>query len=150
MSLAYISTVIDADVHTVWSVLGDFHGLPAWMGRIRSNEPENGSGPGAVGSIRNLTLEPDGHSARERLVAYDASGRSYRYEFVDEIPFPVRTYRGTVHVLPITDTDTTFLEWYGEFDCDEAVLDQVTAAFGAIYSEFIADLRTYLRAGSQS
>jgi hypothetical protein len=53
-------------------------------------------------------------------------------------------------VLPITDTDTTFLEWYGEFDCEEAVLDEVTAAFGAIYSEFIADLRTYLRAGNRS
>lgn len=150
MSLAYVSSVIDSDVDSVWSVLGDFHGIPAWIGRIRSNEPENGSGRGDVGSVRRLTLDPDGHRARERLVAYDGPGRSYSYEFADEIPFPVRTYRGTVHVLPITDGGTTFLEWYGEFDCEEAVLDEVSAIFCAIYTEFIGDLRKYLQTKGDS
>lgn len=144
MTLAYVSSVIGADVEAVWSVLGDFHGLPAWVNRIRSNEPENGAGPGAVGSVRNLTLEPDGDAARERLVRYDAAGRSYSYEFADAIPFPASTYRGTVRVLPVTDTNTTFLEWYGEFDSEPAVLDEVATTFRAIYSEFINDLRAYL------
>ena len=147
MSIAYVSTVIDHDVDAVWSVLGDFHGIPAWIGRIRSNDPENGSGRGTVSSVRKLTLEPDGHQARERLVAYDGPGRRYSYEFADEIPFPVRTYRGTVHVLPITDAGTTFLEWYGEFDCEQAVLEEVSAIFRAIYTEFIEDLRKHLRSG---
>lgn len=63
MSVAYVSAVIDADVDTIWSVLGDFHGIPAWIGRIRSNEPEHGLGAGEVGSVRRLTLEPDGLAA---------------------------------------------------------------------------------------
>ena len=150
MSLAYVSSIIDADVDAVWSVLGDFHGLPAWIGRIRSSEPENGSGPGTVGSVRRLTLEPDGHSARERLVGYDAPGRRYSYEFADEIPFPVSTYRGTVHALPITDAGMTFLEWYGEFDCEQAVLDEVSSVFRAIYTEFIGDLKRHLKDRGQS
>jgi hypothetical protein len=145
MSLAYVSTVIDTDIDTVWSVLEDFHGLPAWVTRIRSSEPENGSGPGAVGSVRKLTLEPDGHGTRERLVRYDAPGRSYSYEFADEIPFPVSTYRGTVRVSPVTDAGTTFLEWYGEFDCEPVVLDDMTATFRAIYTEFIDNLRDHLQ-----
>lgn len=150
MSLAYVSAIIDADVDSVWSVLGDFHGIPTWMSRIRSNDPENGSGRAAVGSVRRLTLEPDAHTARERLVAYDEPNRSQSYEFADEIPFPVRAYRGTVHVLPITETGATFLEWYGEFDCEQAVLDEVTAVFCAIYTEFIGDLRTHLRGSAKS
>lgn len=145
MSLAYVSTVIDAGVDTVWSVVGDFHGLPAWVARVRSNEPENGSGPGAVGAVRNLTLEPDGETTRERLVCYDAPGRSYSYDFADVIPFPVSTYRGTIRVLPVTDANATFLEWYGEFDCEPSVLDAVTTTFRAIYTGFIADLRQHLK-----
>ncbi|BDB44093.1 SRPBCC family protein [Mycobacterium kiyosense] len=129
MSLAYVSCTIDADVDAVWAVLGDFHGLPRWIARIRASESENGSGPATVGSVRRLTLEPDGQTARERLIGYDAPGRRYSYEFADEIPFPVSTYRGTVHALPITETGTTFLEWYGEFDCEHNVLDEVTAVF---------------------
>ncbi|OHV06967.1 SRPBCC family protein [Mycobacterium talmoniae] len=144
MTLAYVSTVIRADIDAVWSVLGDFHGLAAWVNRIRSNEPENGAGPGAVGSVRNLTLEPDGDTARERLVRYDAADRSYSYEFAGAIPFPASSYRGTVHVLPVTDANTTFLEWYGEFDCEPDVLDEIARTFCAIYSEFISDLRAYL------
>lgn len=150
MSLAYVSCTIDADVDAVWAVLGDFHGLPRWIARIRASESENGSGPATVGSVRRLTLEPDGQTARERLIGYDAPGRRYSYEFADEIPFPVSTYRGTVHALPITETGTTFLEWYGEFDCEHNVLDEVTAVFQAIYTEFIGDLKRYLQDRAQS
>jgi hypothetical protein len=145
MSIAYVSTALEQDVDTVWSVLGDFHGLPAWIDRIRSGEAEEGSGRGPVGSVRRLTLEPDGHVARERLVRYDEPGRGYSYEFAGPIPFPAGTYRGTVRVLPITDTDGTFVEWYGVFDCDPAVQGELTVTFSAIYAEFLGDLRTHLK-----
>ena len=145
MSLAYVSTPLDHDVDTVWAVVGDFHGLPAWVGRIRSGEAEDGSGRGPVGSVRRLTLEPEGRTVRERLVRYDEAGRSYSYEFADAIPFPVSVYRGSVRVRPITDSGATFIEWYGEFDCDAAVLDGTAASFTAIYTEFLDDLRTHLR-----
>lgn len=145
MSRAYVSTTLDHDVDAVWAVVGDFHGLPTWIGRIRSGEAEGGSGRGPVGSVRRLTLDPDGHSARERLVNYDDPGRSYSYEFADTIPFPVRAYLGTVRLRPITDSGATFIEWYGEFDCDRDVVDQVTATFSAIYTEFLGDLRAHLK-----
>jgi hypothetical protein len=145
MSLACVSTTLDHDVDAVWAVVGDFHGLPAWIGRIRSGEAEGGSGRGPVGSVRRLTLEPEGRVARERLVRYDEPGRSYSYEFADAIPFPVGAYRGNVRVLPITDSGATFIEWYGEFDCDAAILEEITAIFKAIYTEFLEDLRAHLK-----
>jgi hypothetical protein len=146
VAVAYTSAIIPADLDRVWSVIGDFHGLPGWITRIRAGEAEGDPGPGPVGSVRRLTLDPDGIVARERLVHYDATGHRYSYEFADEIPFPVRAYRGTVRLLPITETGETFLEWYGEYDADTEQSDQMNAAFVGIYREFINDLRTHLNA----
>jgi hypothetical protein len=74
----------------------------------------------------------------------DAPGHAYSYEFAGQQPFPVRAYRGNVRLLPITSSGTTFIEWYGEFDCDADVVDRLTAAFAGIYAEFIDDLRHHL------
>ena len=144
MSIAYVSGTIDADIKTVWSVLHDFYGIGRWVRRIRSAGPENGTGAAAVGSVRRLTMEPDGRGVRERLVRYDAPGRSYSYEFAEDQPFPVRAYRGTVHLLPITQAGITFAEWYGEFDCDAHAVDRLTGEFTRIYAEFLGDLRVYI------
>jgi uncharacterized protein YndB with AHSA1/START domain len=144
MSIAYVSTIIDASIDDVWTVLRDFHRIDRWVGRIRSAEPENGAGPGAVGSVRRLTMEPDGRVVRERLVQYDAPARRFSYEFAGHQPFPVRAYRGTVHLLPVTQSGTTFAEWYGEFDCDAALADELTSQFTRIYAGFLDELRHHV------
>jgi hypothetical protein len=145
---AYVSATIDAGIDAVWSVLGDFHAIDVWVGRIRSAEPEDGAGLAAAGATRRLTMEPDGRVVRERLVHYDAPGHAYSYEFAGQQPFPVRAYRGNVRLLPITSSGTTFIEWYGEFDCDADVADRLTTAFTGIYAGFIDDLRNHLAAGA--
>jgi Polyketide cyclase / dehydrase and lipid transport len=144
VSIAYVSATIDAGIDAVWSVLHDFHGIDRWVRRIRSAEPEDGAGPAAVGSTRRLTMEPDGRLVQERLVHYDAPGHRYSYEFAGDQPFPVRAYQGTVHLLPVTLSGTTFVEWYGEFDCDADVVDRLTTVFTGIYAEFLDDLRKHL------
>jgi hypothetical protein len=35
-----------------------------------------------------------------------------------ESPFPVRAYRSTLHVVPVTDTGLAFTEWYARYDVD--------------------------------
>jgi Polyketide cyclase / dehydrase and lipid transport len=147
VSIAYVSAAIQADIDAVWSVLHDFHGISRWVRRIRSAEAEDGTGPATVGSVRRLTMEPDGRVVREQLVHYDGPGHRYSYEFAGEQPFPVRAYRGTVHLLPLTLTGGTFVEWYGEFDCDADVLDRLTTAFTGIYAGFLEDLRAHLAGG---
>ncbi|GAA1268918.1 hypothetical protein GCM10009609_35030 [Pseudonocardia aurantiaca] len=144
MSIAYVSATLDDGIDTVWSVLHDFHGIDRWVERIRSSEPEDGAGPGAVGSTRRLTMEPDSRVVRERLVGYDAPDRRYSYEFAGEPPFPVRAFRGTVHLLPVTASGTTFVEWFAEFDCDAALIERLTTTFQRIYVGFLDDLRKHL------
>jgi hypothetical protein len=144
MGRAYVSTVLDAEIDAVWAVLGDFHGLAGWIGRIRESVAEDGTGPGAVGSVRRLTLDPGRRQVRERLVGYDATAHRYSYEFADTIPYLVRSYRGTVHLLPVTEPGGTFLEWFGEFDCDAEQVDPMAAAFTRVYTEFVEDLRKHL------
>jgi Polyketide cyclase / dehydrase and lipid transport len=152
VSRAYFSCIIPAPVEAVWDVLADFHGISDWMDRVVSVTPEDGSDRGAVGSIRRLTLK-DGRVVGERLVAYDAVARSYTYEFAPgAFPFPVRSYAATVHVLPVTSDDTTFLEWFGEYDSEYGSDGDVEAELGETfigrYREFANDLTTYLAAAT--
>jgi hypothetical protein len=136
--------VLTEPVGAVWSVVADFHGIAKWVRRIRGSNCELGSGPGAVGTVRWLTLEPDGRQVGERLVRYDESARLYSYEFVEPKPFPVRAYRGTLRLLPVTATDSTFLQWYGDFDADAEDVERLTASFITTYTEFASDLADYL------
>jgi uncharacterized protein YndB with AHSA1/START domain len=147
--MAYTSAVLEHPVTQVWAVLGNFHGMAGWVGRIRETVAEGGDGRGPVGAVRHVTLEPDGTRVAERLVRYDEPDRSYSYEFASEIPFPVASYRGTVRLRPVTDADHTFLEWYGEYDCEPALTEQLRATFNGIYAEFAADLRAHLANSTQ-
>jgi len=138
---AYVSTTLEADLATVWSLLGSFHTWPSWLTRIRESVPEGGSG---VGSVRRLTLEPDGRQVRERLAHHDDADHRFSYEFVGENPFPVSRYLGTVHLLPITETGGTFIEWFGDYDTEPERAEPLRATFVAIYAAFLDDLRKHL------
>jgi Polyketide cyclase / dehydrase and lipid transport len=144
MHRAYFSTILDAPVAVAWSVAGDFHQIGKWVTRIRDSRAEHGSGPGSPGSVRRLILEPDGREVGECLVHYDEGARLYSYEFVDPNPYPVRSYRGTLHLLPVTQTNQTFIEWYGDFDADADVAGELSDSFVGIYTEFAGDLANYL------
>jgi polyketide cyclase/dehydrase/lipid transport protein len=141
MERAYVSTTLGAGLATSWAALGDFHHWPAWTPRLRTSVAEGGSG---VGSVRALTLEPDGRQVRERLVHHDPADHRFSYEFDGTVPYPVAAYRGTVRLLPITDAGTTFLEWSGDFDAEPGLVDDLRARFTAVYTAFAGDLRAYL------
>lgn len=143
MSRAYFSTVVPAPVDTVWAVLGRFESIAGFVGKLSAGEVEGDGGP-VVGSVRRLTIATGG-VARERLVSMDALDRSYRYEFPEgSCPFPVRSYLATIRVRPVTSSGTTFVEWYGDFDCDAAVEEEMREAFLSRYSAFTADLARHL------
>lgn len=118
MARAYGSGVVHAPADEVWALVRDFDGLPAWHPAIKASEIEEGTNL-VVGAVRKLTLDGGG-VVRERLVTLDDIDRTYTYEFTDPGPMPVRSYRSTIRVAPVTDTGAAFVEWHCWFDSEAA------------------------------
>lgn len=140
MAKSFASMVIPASADRVWAVVRDFNGLPAWHPAISASELADGAHPTEVGAVRELALA-DGATVREQLVALDDVERSYTYDMLSG-PFPIRTYRSTVRVFPITDSDQSLVEWFAHYDAeaaDEAELDKTFAQ--GVYGAGLQGLR---------
>jgi hypothetical protein len=126
MPEALASAIIPADAAAVWAAVRDFDGLPRWHPAIETSELET---PGdSVGAVRHLTLG-DGGEVREVLVALDDTTRTLTYEILTS-PFPIRLYRATMRVVPVTTTGESFVEWGVVFDCDSPDADRLVEFFG--------------------
>jgi hypothetical protein len=115
MDKPYASTVIKADANEVWAYLRDFGNVEEWLPGITTCEIEDG-GTLAPGAVRRI--EGAGGVFRERLLSLDDAERSLTYEIL-ECPLPVRDYRATCRVAPVTDTGEAFVEWYASFEADD-------------------------------
>jgi hypothetical protein len=143
MRKVYVSTIFDQSADEVWAVLGDFHRVDRWMGIVHASEPEDGDQAPTIGSVRKLTVGDDRHTTRERLLAYDSLNRQMTYELPPR--FGMTEYLGTIRVLPVTDSDKAFVEWYGQYSCDNvADVPNIEATLEGIYRTFLGDLRRYL------
>lgn len=116
MAKSYYSTIIDAPVEKVWEAARDFNGLATWNAKnVPTSEIEEGKSGDTVGGIRSFTLANGAH-LREQLLAHSDRDRSYTYNF-QKHPFEgVENYVATIHFLPVTETNQTFVEWWTEFD----------------------------------
>jgi uncharacterized protein YndB with AHSA1/START domain len=114
MARAYASAIIKAPIETVWSIVRNFNGLPDWAVGIADSEIEGGLDADVVGCIRSFHTG-DGTHIRERLLTLDDANHSFTYNF-EKPAFPVKNYIATIHLMPVTHTDTTFAEWEASFD----------------------------------
>lgn len=144
MPRAHASGVVAAPVAAVWSVVRDFDGLPTWMPGIRASNLEGANY--AAGTVRRLTLANGGQIA-ERLVSIDDRERLLSYEFAGPNPFGVTSYLSSMRVSPITDSDTTLIEWWADFDAEAAAVDAVARTLTTeVYAVGVSGLRSYLEA----
>ncbi|WP_433031717.1 SRPBCC family protein [Actinomycetospora sp. CA-053990] len=140
------TAIIPADVDTVWRVVRDFDGLPAWVPAIEASEIEGDLRGDQVGAVRRLTLG-DGGTVRERLVALDDRERRLTYAILDS-PFPVEDYRSTIRVFPVTTTGESFVVWGVVFDCHLAESEQLCTLFGRdVFGAGLNGLVSYLAPG---
>ena len=116
MARTYYSTVFDRSAAEVWAHIRDF-GHYAWAGVPGETVIEGGKPGDAVGAVRNVDLGE--RHIRQRLVAHSDAERFYTYDFLDPVPFPIKDYRATLRVTPVTDGDRAFVEWSAIFDCAE-------------------------------
>ncbi|MQA13716.1 MAG: SRPBCC family protein [Pseudonocardiaceae bacterium] len=144
MPTPYASALVGADADELWQLIRDFNGLPSWHPAIERSEIEDGGSAEGVGCIRRLTLG-DGGVVRERLVTLDDTDRRYTYDILDS-PFPVRRYRSTIRVAPVTSTGEAFVEWWSEYDADAADEPDLTATFAdGVYATGLGALRDRFR-----
>ncbi|MDD7941073.1 SRPBCC family protein [Actinomycetospora lutea] len=137
------SAVVPADADTVWRVVRDFDGLPTWHPAIAASELEGDGRSDQVGAVRRLTLG-DGGVVRESLVALDDRERRLTYAIL-ESPFPVRDYRSTIRVHPVTKTGESFVAWSVLFDCDLDDAERLSALFaGDVFGSGLDGLVSHL------
>jgi uncharacterized protein YndB with AHSA1/START domain len=114
MAKAYASTIIEAPVEAVWATVRDFDALPAWNPAVTDSEIEDGMASDVVGCIRSFHLG-DGTHVRERLLSLDDSRYCFTYNF-EKPAFPVENYVAGMELIPVTNGDRTFVQWWAHFD----------------------------------
>lgn len=140
MPRPYASAVINAPADEVWSFVRDFDNLNEWLPAVESSAIEGGQRADAVGCVRRLGLHGGG-VARERLLILDDVDHTYTYEFL-ESPFPVRSYRSTIRVAPVTEGGQTFVEWWAWYDADAKDEEEMTKTFAVgVYATGLSELR---------
>jgi hypothetical protein len=109
------SSVIASSIDRVWAIIRDFNGLPSWHPAFCDSSIEDGRPSDAVGCVRSFHLKSGGH-LRERLLTLSDRDHICTYTIL-ESPFPISDYVSTIQLLPVTDTNQTYAQWTGEFNC---------------------------------
>jgi hypothetical protein len=106
----YNSSVVNAPVETVWGALRNFHDLTWATGVVESSQRVGQAAADQIGAQRQLN-----GVFLETLLALDDDQRTLKYS-IDDGPDAVSKdrvtgYVGVVRVMPVTDTNATFVEW---------------------------------------
>jgi hypothetical protein len=107
------STIIDAPVDRLWSVLRDFNGHDRWHPIVARSEIERSYSSDRVGCIRRFVLR-DGNELREQLLTLSDLEMTFSYCLLDT-PIPLFNYVAHVRLLPVTDGNRSFWHWESRF-----------------------------------
>lgn len=108
------SSVINVPVSSVWNLIRNFGALGRWLPGVKSCVIE-GDDPGdRVGAIRRVEMGDVG-VIREQLLALSDVDHAVTFSII-ESALPIRNYRSTISLLPITASNGTFIQWRGQFE----------------------------------
>ena len=102
---------IDAPADQVWQKIRNFDGLATWHPALASDQIVAGKN-NEVGAERLLTLK-DGGTIKEKLLAFDDKGHSYKYSILEGV-LPVSDYTSTISVKS-AGKDKSTVTWSGNF-----------------------------------
>ncbi|MEC4672529.1 MAG: SRPBCC family protein [Nitrospirota bacterium] len=133
MGRCYNSAVINAPCQTVWEKIRNFHDL-AWAAGVVTKTAIVGDLKGdQIGAKRILN-----DVFHETLLSLEDEERTFSYR-IDDGPGPVakdavKNYVGAVRVLPITENNTTFVEWQSTYESadDRAVGELCNPIYQAV------------------
>ena len=132
------STVIDAPLERVWSIIRDFNGHEDWHPAIARSRIEDGRAGDAVGAVRAFTLQ-SGEALREELLTL--CDRTHRFSYrILQSDVPLLDYLAHVELRPVTASDRTFWRWHSTFRTPPGREDELreTVAAGVYRAGFEA------------
>ena len=116
MAKAYFSAILPHNAATTWAAIRSFHDY-AWAGVKAPVTIEDDRSPTDIGAVRSFE-GPNGR-VRQVLLAHSDDDRCYSYAFVSAAPMGMRSFRSTIRVAPVTESDACFVEWSAEFDAGD-------------------------------
>ena len=125
MGKCYNSVVVNAPSEVVWEVLRNFHDLSWAEGVVTSVDVVGDLRNDQVGAKRILN-----GIFHETLLSLDDHDQTFMYS-IDDGPGPVakdtvKNYIGAARVLPITEDNTSFVEWQSTYDSsDDAAVGEL-------------------------
>lgn len=125
MAVAVVTQIFPIPAHALWELIGDFGDTGKWSGRPPEACVRNGSG---IGALRTLTLADD----RVIVDRLEAQGEYYYSYSIVTSPLPVRAYRATMSVAPLTG-DSCVFTWSGNIEPDGLTDEQAIVFFEDIY-----------------
>lgn len=136
----YNSTVVNATADDVWEKLNDFHDL-SWSENVIEDVKKVGDNAGTEPGARRVL----NNAFHETLLSIDNESRVLSYS-IDDGPGAVSKenvngYVGTVTVSPVTDTDSSFVEWKSEWEQEKEV--GVAELCNPIYHALLQDLKSH-------
>jgi Polyketide cyclase / dehydrase and lipid transport len=132
----------------IWKIIRDFNNYPVWVGGAGESSIEHGKSGDAVGAVRSVHYK--GRHIRQRLLALSDVERSQTYEFCGAPSLPMTGFRATLRVFEIVDGERAFVEWWADFDCEEAQREELCAALSGWFGQWLESLRTSLRHGTRA
>jgi hypothetical protein len=136
MGKTYQSTTVNAPTDQVWNTIRNFHDMSWASSVITQCVPVGDLGGDQVGAKRVLN-----DAFHETLHDLNTVDHSIRYSIADgpALLNEVDEYIGLLRVSPITDTNTSYVEWSSTWSGK----DQETAKCSSpIYVALLADLKS--------
>lgn len=133
----WCSTVIPGPADAVWAVIRDFAGMGAWHDAITKMHMIDGVRSDKVSGTRDF-LFGDGH-LHEKLLHLDDAERSFSY-CITKSPLPWLHYVSGPRLWPVTDGNTTFGVWTGDWVASP--VDDVTLIPMATNEVYLKAFRT--------
>jgi hypothetical protein len=131
---------MDATLEQAWSLLRDFGALGSYHPYFEQSSIEGGEPSDRIGCVRCFKVRGGG-TIRERLLALSDAEHRCRYEII-EVDADWRDYVAEMHLLPITEGNRCFGEWWAEW---QVPADQEAEAIARVEGTF----RTFFECVSQ-
>jgi hypothetical protein len=114
MARVYVSAVMDIPIAEAWDVLRDFNALPVYHPFFSKSEIEGGKPSDQIGCVRDFYTH-EGGRIREELLTLSDRDYTCCYKIL-EASLPVKNYIAEMRLIPITEGNKTFGDWWAEYE----------------------------------